>query len=201
MDEQTIAAYNTSAAERCERYRLILPNELRRFVPAGFHKGQPTADIGCGSGSDVAWLDGQGFPTTGYDAAEAMLAEARAAFPTITVYHESLPNLGSIASASYMNALCNATLMHVPAEQQPAAVAALARILLPGGRLLLSVRSGRAGALREPDGRLFTPISDEQLTAMFQAAGLATLEQHDDADSYRPGILWHTVLAEKVTDV
>lgn len=201
MDEQTIAAYNSSAAARCERYRLILPNELRRFVPAGFHKGQPTADIGCGSGSDMVWLNTQGFPTTGYDAAEAMLAEARAAFPAIAVHHESLPALASIPGASYMNVLCNATLMHVPAEQQPAAVAALARILRPGGRLLLSVRSGRDGALREPDGRLFTPTTPEQIAAMLSAAGLATLEQHDDADSYRPGIQWHTVLAEKVTDI
>ena len=80
MDAQTLHAYESSAAVRCQHYRLILPTELLQFAQAFFHPGQLTADLGCGSGRDVDWLNRHGFPAIGYDASPAMLAEARAAY-------------------------------------------------------------------------------------------------------------------------
>lgn len=199
MDAETIAAYQRSAAAHCARYRLIVPNELRRFMPAGFHAGEPTADIGCGSGRDTAWLSARGFPTAGYDASPAMLAEARAAFPALTFAEERLPALASIADEAYANVLCVSTLMHLPADELPLAVASLARILRPRGRLLLSVRTGVSGALREADGRLFTPITAEQLAGWLADAGFTIVRQQPEADPYRAEISWQTVLAERLS--
>ena len=65
MDSSTLQAYNRDAAAFCARYRLIVPTELRQFAPAFFHPGQPTADIGCGCGRDLAWLSERGYPVTG----------------------------------------------------------------------------------------------------------------------------------------
>src|SRR5690242_1038833 len=62
MDAQTLAAYERAAGERCAHYRLIVPTELRQFAQGFFYPGQPTADIGCGGGRDVAWLNQHDFP-------------------------------------------------------------------------------------------------------------------------------------------
>jgi SAM-dependent methyltransferase len=197
MDAETLAAYERSAAERCARYRLIVPTELRQFAQSFFHPGQPTADIGCGGGRDVAWLNQHDFLAVGYDASPAMLAEARLADPGIDVRAESLPALASIPDAAYANVLCAATLMHLPAEELPGAVAALARILRAGGRLLLSARTSATGDPREADGRLFTPLSADLLGQLLAGAGLAVLQVRHEADHYRPGVRWLTVLAER----
>lgn len=197
MDAQTLAAYERSAPERCAHYRLIVPTELRQFAQGFFHPGQPTADIGCGSGRDVAWLNQHDFPAVGYDASPAMLAEARLAYPAIDVRADSLPALASIPDAFYANVLCGATLMHLPAEELPGAVAALARILRPGGRLLLSVRSSGTGDPREADRRLFTPLSAELLGQLLAGAGLVVQQVRHEADYYRPRVSWLTMLVER----
>jgi SAM-dependent methyltransferase len=197
VDTQTIGIYNANAAVFCARYRLIAPTELLQHVRGFFHPGQPTADIGCGSGRDVAWLNAQGFPATGYDASPAMLSEARAAFPGIDVREAALPGLDGIADRAYMNVLCSAVLMHLRREELGSAAASLARVLRPGGRLLLSYRSSEAGGEREADGRLFTAILPGELTPLLAAAGMRTIRATEQADSYRPAVRWHTLLAEK----
>lgn len=196
MDAETIAAYEEAAALYCAQYRLILPSELRQFAHTAFCIGQPTADIGCGCGRDVVWLNQHDFPTVGYDASPAMLAEARLAYPGIDVRTEYLPDLAGIADSSYTNILCCATLMHLPASELPAAFRNLARVLQPGGRLLLSVRSSQGNTMREADGRLFTPLSRDALTQQLDAVGIHVQHIRDNADIYRKGITWLIVLAE-----
>jgi hypothetical protein len=49
-------------------------------------------------------------------------------------------------------------LMHLPPEHLTPAVRTLARILKPGGRLVVSYRKSRSASETEPDGRLFAPI-------------------------------------------
>jgi SAM-dependent methyltransferase len=197
LDAQTIHAYNSTAGARCECYRLILPTELLLFAPGFFHPGQPTADIGCGSGRDVAWLNEHGFPSIGYDASPAMLAEARTAYPGIDVRAAALPKLASVPYGAYANVLCSVVLMHLPRKDLGRAVRSLARILQPGGGLLLSYRSSAAAAEREADGRLFTAISPGELTLQLDAAGLRVSKERQQADAYRPSVRWFILLAEK----
>ena len=51
--------------------------------------------------------------------------------------------------------------------------------------------------MREADGRLFTPLSRDALTQRLDAVGMHILHMRDDADTYRKGITWLIVLAEK----
>lgn len=197
MDPQTIAAYQQSASIRCAHYRLIAPTELLQFAHSAFHHGQPTADIGCGSGRDVAWLNQHGFPAVGYDASPAMLAQARQAYPSIVVREDRLPELASIADASYTNILCSATLMHISTADLLSAISSLARILHANGRLLLSVRSSRTDGEREADGRLFTPISSAWLEEHLIGVGLTIRAVRQESDWYRQGVTWLTMVAEK----
>jgi SAM-dependent methyltransferase len=182
VDTQTIGVYNTNAAVLCARYRLIAPTELLQHARGFFHPGQPSADIGCGSGRDVAWLNAQGFPANGYDASPAMLHEARAAFPGIDVREAALPGLNGIANQAYANVLCSAVLMHLRREDLGSAVGNLARVLRPGGRLLLAYRSSEAEGQREADGRLFTAILPGELTLLLEAAGMRTVRATEQAE-------------------
>jgi SAM-dependent methyltransferase len=197
MDEKTIKVYNEQAGVIAARHRARAHSYLHELVQQFFVLGGCTADIGCGSGRDTAWLVSQGFPTVGYDASEGMLEEARAACPGLDLRIDSLPELASITDGQYQNVLSSAVIMHLPAGQLSAAVRSLARILLPGGRLALSYRGSGAGAEREEDGRLFTPINPEALTRMLETAGLRILLSNARPDTTRERIVWRYVAAER----
>jgi SAM-dependent methyltransferase len=91
MDASTIAAYDANPHDFAARMRRIAPETIFAGLPGIFHPGAPTADIGCGSGRDVAWLQGLGYQAVGYDASEGMLRQARAAFPASTCAGAACP--------------------------------------------------------------------------------------------------------------
>jgi len=200
MDSQTLHVYKTNAVALCQGYRSAVPGALYRLIQQQFRRGQPTADIGCGSGRDVAWLFQNGFPTVGYDASPAMLAEARAAYSDIDVREASLPHLLAIPDEVYANVLCSATLMHLHCDDIPIAIANLARILQAGGRLLISYRQSQSPTEREPDGRLFTTLALDTLLTMMHSTGLRMVITEQQADVMRAGLWWDVIVAEKVLD-
>jgi SAM-dependent methyltransferase len=196
-DIPTIQAYDTRSAAYADRFERIVPMALYRWARTFFHAGAPTADIGCGSGRDVVWLQSQGFPTTGYDASTAMLDEARRRHPGIAVKQDSLPELASIADASVANIWCCAVLMHLPADDLITAALNLARILRDDGRIIVSYRASATGSEREADGRLFTDMPSGKLTLLLEAAGLRVLLLDTQVDATRPDITWHALVAER----
>ena len=135
MDLQTLAAYTSDPGRYAAGFETLAPGELPYLALAGafFHAGQPIADIGCGSGRDAAWLQAQGYVVTAYDASATMLAEAGRLHPELQLAQAVLPDLAEIPPETHFpNFLCSAVLMHLPAEQQPAAVIRLADLLAPG---------------------------------------------------------------------
>lgn len=174
-----------------------MPAELRDTIRGFFHHGGLTADIGCGSGRDVAWLNASGFPAVGYDAAQGMLSAARETFPGNQFHHDSLPDLGRVPAASYANVLCSGVLMHLRREDLITACMNLARILKPNGRLLLSYRASREGEERESDGRLFTSIPAGKLILLMESVGLRVIMETRQPDTTSPDVSWIVILAEK----
>ena len=199
MDRETLAAYDAQAAAYAATQRAKTPAALYRLIERVFVPGAPTADIGCGSGRDTAWLVAHGFPAIGYDASPGMLAEARAAYPTLDLRRAALPGLEEIPAGAFTNVLCSAVLMHLPAEAIEAALAALCRIVAPGGRLLITYRASEIDDPREPDGRLYTPIAAEALAAACGRHGLQVWQQTAEADGGRPGVVWHVLVAGRGT--
>ena len=101
MDRATLAAYdNDAAAFAKDWHEQPAPVDLQEIVARFFIKGGATADIGCGSGREVAWLNANGFPAVGFDASEGLLAEARRRYPEFTFAHAELPELRGIAAGS-----------------------------------------------------------------------------------------------------
>ena len=124
---------------------------LRRYFQPGL-----TADIGCGSGREAAWLVANGFPTIGYDASAGLLAQARARYPHIEFELAALPELTGIGTRRFANVCCETVIMHLPREEIAPAVSRMMNILEPGGVLYLSWRVTRGADRRDESGRLFT---------------------------------------------
>ena len=74
MDDLTLAAYDRDAAGFASDWETQpAPVDLYNVVQRFFIPARPTADVGCGSGRDTAWLDENGYPSKGFDASEGLL--------------------------------------------------------------------------------------------------------------------------------
>src|SRR5580693_465584 len=101
MDDATLSAYDRDAKAFANDWDAQPPpSDLHAVVRQFFIPG-PTADVGCGSGRDAAWRNACGYPTTGFDASEGLLAEARRRHPQIHFSTAILPGLNGIAESSF----------------------------------------------------------------------------------------------------
>jgi SAM-dependent methyltransferase len=155
MDAATLRAYDSGAAAFAQDWHdQRPPADLHDIVRRFFRLGV-TADIGCGSGRDVAWLCSNGFPAVGYDPSAGLLAQARARYPGLAFHSTALPALEGIADASFANVLCETVIMHLPRADVAPSVRRLLAILAPGGTLYLSWRVTRGTDQRDGHGRLY----------------------------------------------
>lgn len=112
--------------------------ETSRKVLATMLEGAPTGtalDAACGTGWNAAHLEELGYEVIGVDATEAMLEVARIKVSRATFRLGNLESL-PVADASVDVITCSLALTHV-AELTPA-VAEMARVLRPGGWIVLS---------------------------------------------------------------
>ena len=134
MDRRTLAAYDSDAAAFAREWHdQPTPADLQAVVSRFFIKGGTTADIGCGSGREVAWLNANGFAAVGFDASEALLAEARSRYPQLAFTQAELPDLREVDASGYDNILCETVIMHLEPAQASASVRSLLALLRPGG--------------------------------------------------------------------
>lgn len=194
MDRETLVAYDKSAAEFASDWHAQpAPDDLHALVKRFFRPG-PTADIGCGSGREVAWLSVNGYPATGYDPSEGLLTQARARYPGLAFATSALPDLAGIADASFDNVLCETVIMHLPREAVAASVRRLAAILRPGGTLYLSWRVTAGADQRDAKGRLYAAFAPELVTG---ALDDATILFDQEAVSASSGKAVHRVIARR----
>lgn len=95
----------------------------------------PVLDAACGTGRHAAYLHAAGRAVVGVDASDDMLTRARAKLPPVPFHRGTLDRL-PLRTASQAAAVCSLALCHVP-DVEPC-VADLARVLKPGGRLIVS---------------------------------------------------------------
>lgn len=196
MDQATLTAYDTAAAtfaqdwesqpEPTDLYAL-----LKRFLIAG-----SCADIGCGSGREVAWLNANGFHACGYDASQGLLAQARLHHPQADFRYAALPALEDIADASFDNVVCETVIMHLPPAQIATATRRLLAIVKPGGILYLSWRITEDSDLRDKNDRLYAAF-DAALVR--EALAGATLLLDEAVLSVSSGKKIHRLIARKET--
>jgi len=149
--------------------------------------GATMLDIGCGSGRDLLWLKTRGFRPTGFEQAPSLAELARhhsgcevidgdfAVFDFSPLQYDALLLIGS--------------LVHVPREDLKPLLARILAALRPGGHILLTLKEG-SGEDRNPDGRVFTLWSADDLETLFAALALKPLDLSRQISKIRPTDVW-----------
>ena len=193
MDRATIDAYDAGAPDFASDWHAQpQPADLHAIVRRFFGKGL-TADIGCGSGRDVAWLNANGYEAVGYDASLSMVAEARRRHSGCDFRAAALPALETLAGDTFDNVLCETVIMHLPGDLVSAAIRRLVEIVKPGGTLYLSWRVFGADR-RDGRGRLYSAIDAGLVRDALRATTCLIDEELTSASS---GNVIHRIVARK----
>jgi SAM-dependent methyltransferase len=186
MDRRTLAAYDTAAKTFAQDWHAQpAPADLHALVNRYFHPGL-TADIGCGSGREVAWLCAHGYPAIGYDPSEGLLTEARSRYPRLRFNAAALPELTGIALRTFDNVLCETVIMHLAPELIAPSVSRLVAILKPAGILYLSWRVSEGAGLRDGHGRLYAAFDKDIVVEALSGAEVLLDEGVVSASSGKP---------------
>jgi SAM-dependent methyltransferase len=195
MDGRTLDAYDRDACRFADDWHAQpAPTDLHVAVKTFFVKGSSTADVGCGSGRDTAWLDLAGYPATGFDASEGLLNEARWRYPELKFVYAALPALENVASGTFTNVLCETVLMHIQPELIPSSVERLFDILIPGGVLYLSWRVTANADRRDEHGRLYAAFDPELVLTPLDRA---SIRLNEEVGSVSSGKLIRRIVAQK----
>jgi SAM-dependent methyltransferase len=195
VDRQTLAAYDRDAAAFAKDWHeQPAPVDLHDVINRFFFKGGTTADIGCGSGREVAWLNANGFPAEGFDASDGLLAEARSLYPHLKFAHVELPDLPGIAANTYDNVLCETVIMHLDRALVAPSVRRMLDIAKPGGIFYLSWRVTAGADFRDGHGRLYAAFDGSLVRAQLATTTLLLDEEVTSASSAKA---IHRLVAQK----
>ncbi|MFD3440667.1 class I SAM-dependent DNA methyltransferase [Streptomyces sp. NPDC058685] len=139
----TRAAYDAIAPLYAQKFHDTLSDRpLERALLSAFAELVRTngdgrvADLGCGPGHVTAHLHGLGLKAFGVDASPAMVELAREANPGVRFEIGSMAAL-DIEDGALGGVLSRWSLIHTPPRDLPALLAEIARVLAPGGHVLI----------------------------------------------------------------
>ena len=192
------AAYDAVAALYADQFRDSLDGRpVERGLLAAFAElvcrapAGAVVDLGCGPGHIAAHLHGLGLPVLGVDQSAEMLAIGRARYPEVRFARSSITRLG-LADGSCRGVLSRSSIIHLPPEQLPSALAEFARVLVPGGWLLLtfSVTDAPEPPYEPFDHRVATAYRwwPDHVASLLRTAGLtetARLIENPEPDDHR----------------
>ena len=136
--------------------------QIWRQIRAEVRPSGAILDVGCGAGTDAAWMVEQGWRVVGLDASSGMVAEASRRAPGATIHHLPAERVGALeAEGPFDAALLNFGVPNVVDLRRVAA--GLRRCLRPGARVFLvpmprvnpawmagAIRRGRVGRAVQP---------------------------------------------------
>lgn len=138
-------------------------------------------DVGCGPGHVTNYLVGLGLDARGIDASPAFVDIARNAYPELRF---DLGDMGSFDAAdnSAAGLLCKHSTIHLSPGELGAVFEELARVLLPGGHLLLTFfgtnHPSEHGLAFDHQAATAYQCDLDAISAMLSAAGLVEVSRH-----------------------
>ncbi len=140
----TRAAYDAVAGLYAELFSDVLKTlPVERAVLAAFAElvNGPVADLGCGPGHLTAHLRSLGLDVFGVDLSPEMIALARKAHPDLR-FDEGTMTALELADGALGGILSSYSLIHTPPRDLPVVFAEFARVLAPGGHVVLGFFAG-----------------------------------------------------------
>ena len=140
-------------------------------------------DVGCGAGEPTArYFVDRGDTVTGIDVSERMLTLARRQVPEAMFQTMDMRNL-AFPPASFTAITAVYTVFHLPRADHAALFAGFARMLMPGGRLLLTLATQEYTGQEEFDGEMefighrlpYSHDRPELALSKLEAAGLTVV--------------------------
>lgn len=193
QDDETIRVYGREA----ERYaEVFTPPEDDPSLRAFLDQLPPASrllDLGCGPGFAAAYMAKAGHTVTATDATPEMV-EMAAAHQGVTA---ELATFDDISGTDlYVGIWANFCLLHAPRASLPNHLAALSKALKPNGVFHIGMKTG-TGETRDGIGRLYTYVTEEELSGLLHDAGLAPFHTRTGADPGLDGTVapWVTMLA------
>lgn len=155
-EESTRAGYDRVAREYASRlFDELREKPLDRALLAAFAEqmpdGLPVADVGCGPGHVTRHLHDLGLAAVGIDLSPEMIRVARERTPEVTFDIGSMLNLDA-EDGSWGGIVAFYSVIHLNDDDVPKAIAEFARVLVPGGPLLLAFHVTPPADLDMSDG-------------------------------------------------
>lgn len=139
-------------------------------------------DIGAGTGRDAACFAARGHGVTAVEPTEAFRAAGKRLHPdpAIDWIDDGLPTLHRVRAQGlrYDLVWMSGVWMHLDPAERRQAMPAVAGLLAPGGRMLITLRHGPV-----PEGRRMFPVTDWETIALAEDAGVRPILQ-----THRPSI-------------
>jgi len=100
--------------------------------------GQAVLEIGCGTGSLAARMAARGARVVAIDVSEPMLALARTTAPAVELHHMTAVEIGDLGTERFDRIVATLSLSELSEAEVDHVVRACARLLRPGGRLVVA---------------------------------------------------------------
>jgi ubiquinone/menaquinone biosynthesis C-methylase UbiE len=138
--------------------------------------GGPVADLGCGPGRITAHLAALGLDVRGIDLSPSMVDVARRTYPELRFTEGSMTDL-DLADGELGGIVAWYSVIHTPVDRLPEMFAEFARVLRPGGELLLAFQAGSEQVRLEqayghPVSLIVHRRSPDEVAGLLRDAGL-----------------------------
>lgn len=203
MDERTartVQTYNAVAEHYHEINQSVEPvrDLLETFVR--YLPGPRVLDVGCGPGRDSRYFAGQGLHVTGVDLTPRFAQIAQAYVPEARFALADMRRL-PFAPAAFDGLWVCASLLHLPRQEAPAALAGFRQLLRPGGVIYIGVQQGEGEGLVAARGlggweRFFSYYDAPGLRTLLLEAGFTLLTEIITPDSRIKGKIWLNAFAQ-----
>jgi SAM-dependent methyltransferase len=197
----TRTAYDTMAERYARRFSGELEKKpLERALLGAFAEqvtaggGGPVVEVGSGPGRVTAHLAGLGLDVYGVELSPRMVALAREAHPGLRFEEGSMTALDA-ADGSLAGVVAAYSIIHVPDAGLPGVFAEFARVLAPGGQVLVVFQTGDGEPVHRTEAFGHTVALDyywrqpEPVAELMEAAGLtvyATTRRQAEEEEMAP---------------
>ena len=186
--------YSDQADSLADSYESIVFDDLYRPLLELLPEPGKALDIGAGTGRDAAALARRGFQVHAVEPTAELRGHAQRLHPDpeIVWIDDSLPDLAQVhvSRERFDLILMTAVWMHLDECERSHALARIAGLLAPRGRIFMTIRKGPV-----PAGRRMFDVPIDPLVSQAQSMGLSLLRKYEFSDMLgRKDVSW-TMLA------